>query len=389
MKISVMMPTYNDAESIVEALDSVLCQTYRDFEIIIINDGSTDQTEQVVNQYRKQHQAPIKYLHQTNQDQLNALLNGSKLISGQLVFVLHSDDLLPSDDFFERTVNYFKQHPDTEAIIGGLEIINGQDQITGLWPAGKYWNHRQVAARLLLNDGCNIYGDVTVQKTKVFRDQTKRNYLTWNTPFWIDFDNEARPLKVDNVDFTLLKYRIHGDNYIDNQIGKFNALNGELRVITQLAQRFRPILPLVQRFIYQLLRKPGVRKLKFFNYYRPILGAGKLSNRQTYRLLKKAINKVYGRTLQNIYLEALLAFYQQNAERQIVVNFQDEPIYQGKDIRLFTKQLFTEQLDELYYNMFRQMQRGFHMIITNDVAKARDLCKFLNINPIIKQGDDQ
>ena len=51
--ISVVMPTYNDAPYLPEAIDDILKQTYENFELIIINDGSTDQTQQILNNYKK------------------------------------------------------------------------------------------------------------------------------------------------------------------------------------------------------------------------------------------------------------------------------------------------------------------------------------------------
>lgn len=61
-KISVIIPTYNCAHFLPEAIDSVLAQTFRDYELIVIDDGSTDDTEEVVKRYGDQ----IRYLRQEN-----------------------------------------------------------------------------------------------------------------------------------------------------------------------------------------------------------------------------------------------------------------------------------------------------------------------------------
>ena len=53
-KVSIIMPTYNDGISIKETLDSVMCQTYENWELVIVNDGSTDETETVIKEYKKQ-----------------------------------------------------------------------------------------------------------------------------------------------------------------------------------------------------------------------------------------------------------------------------------------------------------------------------------------------
>jgi glycosyltransferase involved in cell wall biosynthesis len=61
-KVSVIIPTYNREKYVVKAIDSVLAQTYRDYEIILIDDGSNDKTRQVLETY----QGKIRYIYQEN-----------------------------------------------------------------------------------------------------------------------------------------------------------------------------------------------------------------------------------------------------------------------------------------------------------------------------------
>ena len=55
MKIYILMPTYNDSSTIVYSLDSILSQNYKNYEIIIVDDGSTDDTKKVINNYKKKY----------------------------------------------------------------------------------------------------------------------------------------------------------------------------------------------------------------------------------------------------------------------------------------------------------------------------------------------
>ena len=55
MKIYILMPTYNDSSTIVYSLDSILSQSYKNYEIIIVDDGSTDDTKKVINNYKKKY----------------------------------------------------------------------------------------------------------------------------------------------------------------------------------------------------------------------------------------------------------------------------------------------------------------------------------------------
>lgn len=89
-EISVVIPAYNHEEYIGPAIQSVLEQTYENFELIIVDDGSTDTTAEVIHTYTD---ARISYHYQDNQDAFNALNKGMALASGQYISILNSDDI--------------------------------------------------------------------------------------------------------------------------------------------------------------------------------------------------------------------------------------------------------------------------------------------------------
>tara|TARA_B100001287_G_scaffold72444_1_gene60076 strand:- start:8786 stop:9667 length:882 start_codon:yes stop_codon:yes gene_type:complete len=86
---SIIIPTYNRESLIRKAIDSVLIQTFEDFEIIIIDDGSTDNTCEVVKNYKDQR---IKYIYQENAERSAARNNGIKNAKGKYICFLDSDD---------------------------------------------------------------------------------------------------------------------------------------------------------------------------------------------------------------------------------------------------------------------------------------------------------
>ena len=88
-EVSVIIPTYNSARYITEAVDSVLAQTFRDFEVIVIDDGSTDETELVMRQYG----VPVKYIRQENTGVSGARNTGIKESSGRYVAFVDADDV--------------------------------------------------------------------------------------------------------------------------------------------------------------------------------------------------------------------------------------------------------------------------------------------------------
>ena len=120
------MPTYNDSKTIKETLDSLMYQTYKDWELIIIDDGSTDNTRLIIEDYKKEKDAEdkIRYCYQENSDQLNAIINALDYITGDYIYVLHSDDLLNENTTFEKCVDYMSKNADYDAIISDLKLIN-------------------------------------------------------------------------------------------------------------------------------------------------------------------------------------------------------------------------------------------------------------------------
>jgi glycosyltransferase involved in cell wall biosynthesis len=105
--VSVIIPTYNRGWIIKEAIDSVMAQDYRDFELIIVDDGSTDNTPDILHSYRDK----ILVFGQENQGVSAARNRGLAAASGDLIAFLDSDDLwLPQK--LKRQVDFFNSNPD-------------------------------------------------------------------------------------------------------------------------------------------------------------------------------------------------------------------------------------------------------------------------------------
>ena len=135
--VSVVIPTYNRAQLVTEAIDSVLMQTYKDYEIIVVDDGSTDDTEQVLVPYRDR----IRYIYQENQGGAAARNAGIRNSKGTYIAFLDSDDLwLPSK--LEKQVAVLNEYEDIALVYSnisycddrGKPIREGYD--SDMFPAG-------------------------------------------------------------------------------------------------------------------------------------------------------------------------------------------------------------------------------------------------------------
>ena len=93
-KVSVIIPVYGHAEYVLDSLDSVFAQSYTDFEVIVINDGSPDATESILEPYISS--GKIKYVCQENKGVSTARNHGLALASGEFIAFLDDDDIWPS-----------------------------------------------------------------------------------------------------------------------------------------------------------------------------------------------------------------------------------------------------------------------------------------------------
>ncbi len=104
--ISVIIPTFNRAWCLMEAIDSVFTQTYKNYELIVVDDGSTDNTNELL-----RHSEDITVIHQANQGVSAARNRGIAACSGLLVAFLDSDDLWRPDKLAAQ-VSFFNQNPE-------------------------------------------------------------------------------------------------------------------------------------------------------------------------------------------------------------------------------------------------------------------------------------
>ena len=120
MLITVFTPTYNRAALLQRLFDSLRDQTFQDFEWLVVDDGSTDNTEEVIHSIIEEPRwrSRIRYLKQTNGGKHRAINYGVKEARGELFFIADSDDYLPTESL-EKVNNYYQKVRD-DIIIGGI-----------------------------------------------------------------------------------------------------------------------------------------------------------------------------------------------------------------------------------------------------------------------------
>ena len=125
--LTIFTPAYNRAHTIGRTYESLLRQTCKDFEWLIIDDGSTDNTRELVNSWMEEGKIPIRYIYQENQGMHGAHNTAYKNITTELNTCIDSDDWMP-DDAVEKIVSFSKKNgsDDVAGLLGLDQTLNGE-----------------------------------------------------------------------------------------------------------------------------------------------------------------------------------------------------------------------------------------------------------------------
>jgi len=122
VKVSVIIPAYNAEKYLSESIESVLNQTFKNFELIIVNDASTDNTKKIAEKIANKNNKVILINHHKNKFRSGALNTGIKKSRGEYICFLDADDKFFEDKLFFQ-VNYLENHSEIDMIYGGAEFL--------------------------------------------------------------------------------------------------------------------------------------------------------------------------------------------------------------------------------------------------------------------------
>ncbi len=122
--ITVFTPTYNRAYCLGRAYESLLRQTCKEFEWLVIDDGSTDNTRSLVESWQREDQIPIRYIYKENGGMHTAHNTAFRNISTELCMCLDSDDML-TDDCIEVVLRFWNEHREQQEKVAGIIALDG------------------------------------------------------------------------------------------------------------------------------------------------------------------------------------------------------------------------------------------------------------------------
>ncbi|WP_410772551.1 glycosyltransferase family 2 protein [Fontibacillus sp. BL9] len=198
-RASIIMPVYNNADFVMEAVDSMLGQTYKDFELILIDDGSTDGSASLISRITDYRVRRI--YHQKNQGLVSTLNEGLGLATGEYIVRMDSDDIsMPNR--LERQVSFMDQNPDI-GLSAAAFASSGAER-----PKVNPANHEEIKTWLLFH--CCICHPLVIMRNDLVQRLGVR--YDSNYPHAEDYElwnRLAFETKVANLPDNLLFYRQH------------------------------------------------------------------------------------------------------------------------------------------------------------------------------------
>jgi len=231
---SVLMPVYNAEKYIRAATESILSQTFTDFEFIIINDGSTDGTLDILEEYAQQDRR-IRLISRENKGLVATLNEGVGLAKGSLIARMDADDIaLP--ERFQQQIDFLNTHEET-VCVGGCAIIideSGRELTLLKVPA----NDEKIQEELLKGHAsvfhpAVMYRKKSVQQVGLYR---KDFYPAEDLDLWLRLGEQGN---IANLNTTVIKYRFLS-NSISGRMAK--QQNDAARAATETAWERRGVL---------------------------------------------------------------------------------------------------------------------------------------------------
>jgi len=230
-KASVIISTYNRASFLKDSLQSVVAQTYRDWELIVVDDGSTDDTAKVVSKYGSR----INYIKKKNGGVSAARNTGIHVATGEFIAFLDDDDIWLSN-YLEQQMKLMLQDPESDIVAGRCQVIdrNGKLLPNVFKPSAEpIWTPTKLLTSVMPVTSAVIIRKSAIERAGFFDETLKGDedihlYIRISVFARYRFNCEA-----------LVHYRKHGNNWTSNPI---KTAEGYLIV----CEKMKGLLPLLK-----------------------------------------------------------------------------------------------------------------------------------------------
>lgn len=126
MKLSIITATYNSERTLRDTMESILTQTFQDFEYIIVDGASKDATLDIIREYEPRFQGKMRYVSEPDKGIYDAMNKGFAMATGDVIGILNSDDFFTSDDVLQAVVDGFAGEY-VDAVYADIHYVNTDD----------------------------------------------------------------------------------------------------------------------------------------------------------------------------------------------------------------------------------------------------------------------
>jgi Glycosyltransferases involved in cell wall biogenesis len=277
-RVSILMPVYNVAPYLREAMDSILTQTYHDFELIVLDDCSPDKSAEILDSYIDSR--IVRYRGEYNAGLANVLNVGMKMARGEFIARMDSDDVsLP--ERLEKQVAYLDAHPDMDLCSCGMQLFGRE---TETWIRELDPEDVKITALFyspILHASC-VWRRLNFEKSGLGFNQDMvpaEDYDMWTRAL-------VAGLQLVNIPDVLYKYRIHEEQATSNHE---NLVRKDLEVQRNYLSQVFPNLE--QSAIDKFIDKDNLSLLELKSTIRELIKANQVDgffdqNRLIYRIRK-------------------------------------------------------------------------------------------------------
>lgn len=256
--VSVIMPAYNAEKWIAEAIDSILNQTYENIELLIRDDGSNDETDNIISDVCIRRNAKnVKVFHGfTNRgvtDTLNQLIMQSK---GKYIARMDADDIADRERI-QLQVEYLEEvdgYAPTAAVGSSVELFGDENtnELREFWWGNDIWYPELILATL-------PYGNCICHPSVMFRGEVLREYMYEGNGAFQDYDLFLRMasdgMRIGKCRDYLLKYRVRSDSEAAINESDWAEIKLKLRFLIKKFPRWNKFDTHVMRSIWQIIRR--------------------------------------------------------------------------------------------------------------------------------------
>lgn len=291
--VSVLMPVYNAQRFLKRAIESVLSQTFTDFEFLIINDGSTDTSVTIIESFQDPR---IRLVHnEKNSGVIDTLNKGISLAKGKYIARMDADDIcLP--ERFEKQVHYLDHHSEIAVVAARVMQITANEAEIGYWDIDLKAITSEQIYRMCAKTNCIAHPTVMMRSeiAQAYRyNKKQKGSEDWD--LWMRMLSDGH--KIDKLPECLLKYRIHNASVtvmhnrtitLEKKINRVRFTFLKERIAKLHLKKFE--LLVLQAIFRTIARDIKINRLpRWLRFWKRMLTLSPFRSYAEFRLLKKTV----------------------------------------------------------------------------------------------------